>query len=261
MILFGKNRLKYFPDAWIQVGRFSGKTKTNIRDTQEIKSYPILAIDEAFDFVKKHAESGVEINGTRHTMIWHLPLVAIREALINAIVHADYSQQGAPIRLAIFDDRIEIENPGLLLFGLTIEEIKRGVSKLRNRVIGQVFHRLGLIERWGSGIKRIIELCAEAGFNEPIFEEIGTHFRVTLFTTHMFSPKVNETERKILRIVETNKEGLSTKEIAALVGVSERAVRTHLIKLIQKGRIIELGTGINDPKRKYFFVYGSSKKL
>jgi predicted HTH transcriptional regulator len=64
---------------------------------------------------------------------WSIPLVAIREAaLMNAIVHADYSQQGAPIRIALFDDRIEIENPGLLPFGLTIEDMQ-GVSKLRNR--------------------------------------------------------------------------------------------------------------------------------
>src|SRR3989338_11637348 len=119
---------------------------------------------------------------SKHKKTWNLPLTAIREAVINAIVHADYAQLGSPIRLAIFDDRIEVENPGLLLFGLTIEEIKRGVSKLRNRVIGQVFYRLGLIERWGSGIRRIIDSCLEAGFAEPLFEEIGTHFRVTIFT-------------------------------------------------------------------------------
>lgn len=76
---------------------------------------------------------------------WTYPPEAIREAVINAVVHTDYSQRGAPIRLAIFDDRIEIENPGLLPFGLTIEEIRLGVSRLRNRVIGRVFHELGLI--------------------------------------------------------------------------------------------------------------------
>ena len=70
---------------------------------------------------------------------------------MNAIVHADYTQHGAPIRMALYDDRIEIENPGLLPFGLTIEDIMQGVSKLRNRVIGQVFHELHLIEQlvWG----------------------------------------------------------------------------------------------------------------
>ncbi len=152
LILFGKDRFKYFPDAWIQVGRFAGTTKSKIIDTQEITSYPILAIDEVMSFVKKHAMHGLEIKGMRHTDVWNVPLTAVRETIINAVVHADYSQHGSPIRLAIFDDRIEIINPGLLLFGLTVDEIKQGISKLRNRVIGQVFYRLGLIEQWGSGI-------------------------------------------------------------------------------------------------------------
>lgn len=73
---------------------------------------------------------------------WAFPPVAVREAIVNAVVHADYSQRGAPIRVSIFDDRIEIENPGLLPFGLTIADIKQGISKLRNRVIGRVFHEL-----------------------------------------------------------------------------------------------------------------------
>jgi len=68
---------------------------------------------------------------------------------MNAIVHMNYAQQGSPVRLAMFDDRIEVDNPGLLPFGLTIEDIRRGVSKLRNRVIGRVFHELKLVEQWG----------------------------------------------------------------------------------------------------------------
>lgn len=63
------------------------------------------------------------------------------------MVHADYSQRGAPIRVAIFDDRLEVENPGLLPFGLTLENLPLGISKLRNRVIGRVFHELGMVEQ------------------------------------------------------------------------------------------------------------------
>jgi ATP-dependent DNA helicase RecG len=76
----------------------------------------------------------------------------LREAAVNAVVHADYSQGGGPLRLSIFDDRVEIESPGLLPAGLTIEDLRQGISKLRNRVIGRVFQQLGLIEQWGSGI-------------------------------------------------------------------------------------------------------------
>lgn len=260
IILFGKNRLKYFPDAWVQLGRFQGLTKTKIIDTQEITLYPIFAIEEVMNFVKKHALRGIHIPGnssktkslSRHESYWSVPLTAVREALINAVVHADYAQQGSPIRLAIFDDRIEIENPGLLLFGLTIDEIKQGISKLRNRVIGQIFHRLGLIERWGSGIQRIIVTCQEAGFSEPLFEEIGTHFRVTLFTEVINKPSLNESDKAIMIALQEHNNGLSTKEVAAMIKKSQRATRMRLIHLIEKGLVIEIGKGLNDPGRKYF---------
>lgn len=251
VILFGIERVKYFPDAWVQVGKFTGTDKRHIADTQEIRSYPIIAINEVMAFVQKHASLALKIKGIRHTEQWSMPLAAIREAVINAVVHADYAQRGAPIRIAIFDNRIEIENPGLLLVGLTIEDIKRGVSKLRNRVIGRVFHRLGLIERWGSGIKRIVDSCKDAGFDEPVFEEIGTHFRVTIFIERKNKLSLNPLDQIVLDQLKKS-QGLSTKEIAALIKRSERSTRTRLISLVEKGLLVEVGTNPKDPKRKYF---------
>lgn len=103
------------------------------------------------------------IKGAHRIDRWTAPIIALREAIINAIVHANYAEKGAPIRVAVFDDRIEVENPGILPFGLTIEDILRGVSRLRNRVMGRVFHELGLIEQWGSGIQRMTAACKDAG--------------------------------------------------------------------------------------------------
>jgi len=109
--------------------------------------------------------------------------VALREALVNAVVHADYAQRGAPIRLAVFDDRVEIENPGILLPGLTIEEISDVLSHLRNRVIGRAFKELGLEEQWGSGIRRMVAACTAAGLPAPDFTEIAAHIGLTPRTT------------------------------------------------------------------------------
>jgi predicted HTH transcriptional regulator len=133
--------------------------------------------------VQKHLSREAVIAGPRRVDRWKVPLVALREAIINAIVHADYAERGAPIRVAVFDDRVEVENPGILPLGLTSEDIRKGVSKLRNRVIGRVFHELGLIEQWGSGIQRMTAACQEAGLPAPVLEEIGTHFRVVLSAT------------------------------------------------------------------------------
>jgi predicted HTH transcriptional regulator len=177
----------------------------------------------------------------------------LREALINAVTHADYSQLGAPIRVSLFDDRLEIENPGLLPFGLTIEEIQRGISKLRNRVIGRVFHELGLIEQWGSGIQRMVAASRDAGLGEPVFEEIGTHFRVTLPAVAASPPRVDERDRTILQALAAG-DGLATREVAKAIGLSGRATRTRLQTLVERGLVVEIGSGPKDPRRRYFLV-------
>jgi len=174
LLLFGKGRERDFPDAWIQAGRFAGRDKSRIVDQVEIHALPVRAVEEAIAFITKHSVHGADIGPVRRVERWSIPPAAAREAVINAVVHSDYAQRGAPIRISVFDDRVEVENPGLLPFGLTIEDLPQGVSKLRNRVIGRVFHALGLIEQWGSGIQRMASACRDAGLAVPVFEELAT---------------------------------------------------------------------------------------
>ncbi|MCP1662143.1 MULTISPECIES: AlbA family DNA-binding domain-containing protein [Methanocalculus] len=181
MLLFGKKREYYFPDAWIQCGRFIGVDKAYIFDHIEIHEHLPDAVGSVMLFLKKHAFRGADFSGIRRRDVWSIPLTILREAIINAIVHADYSQKGAPIRVSFFDDRIEIENPGILLPGMIIEDVKHGVSKIRNRVIARVFKELDLIEQWGSGFRRILREAKDLGLPEPEIIEIGMRVRVTVF--------------------------------------------------------------------------------
>jgi predicted HTH transcriptional regulator len=176
--------------------------------------------------------------------------VALREALTNAVVHADYSQTGSPIRVSLFSDRIEIENPGSLLQGLTIPEIQQGVSKLRNRVIGRVFSELGLIEQWGSGIQRMTSSCLQAGLPGPRFEEIGTHFRATLWFKQIKNPDLDDVDSQIIKLLKAAGE-MSTNELSKKVGLSVRAIRQRLRHLIQKGQIFEIAANPKDPRKVY----------
>jgi ATP-dependent DNA helicase RecG len=96
------------------------------------------------------------------------------------LVHSDYSQRGTPVRIAFFDDRIEIETPGILLPGMTIEDMKQGVSKIRNTVISRVFRELTLIEQWGSGIRRMFNEAQALSLPPPEIIEIGMHVRVVV---------------------------------------------------------------------------------
>ncbi len=98
-------------------------------------------------------------------------------SLANALVHADYSQRGAPIRVAFFDDRIEIENPGILLPGMTIEDLKKGISRIRNPVIARVFREMNLVEQWGTGVPRMFKQATAEGLPEPEIEELDPIFR------------------------------------------------------------------------------------
>ena len=182
VLLFGADRLTHFPDAWIQAGRFAGTDKAAILDHADLRMPLITAIEEAVEFVRKHALHGASIGPVRREERWNLPPAAVREAIVNAVAHADYSQRGAPIRVAIFDDRLEVENPGLLPFGLTLDDLPLGISKLRNRTIGRVFHELGLVEQWGSGIQRMIAACRDSGLAAPAWEEVGLRLRVTIRT-------------------------------------------------------------------------------
>jgi ATP-dependent DNA helicase RecG len=175
----------------------------------------------------------------------------VREAIINAVAHTDFAQRGAPLRLSIFDDRLEVENPGLLPFGLTLEDLQRGVSKLRNRVIGRVFHALGLIEQWGSGIQRMTAACHEAGLGPPVFEELATRFRVTIATSRTGRPVLDDTDQSILASLEGG-QGRSTSEIAEAIGLTPRATRTRLARMVGRGLVHEIGTGPQDPKRRYY---------
>lgn len=255
VVLFGNERLSHFPDAWIQAGRFDGRDKSTILDQASLRLPPIQAIKAAVEFVEKHSARGVSIGAVRRMERWSLPPVAIREAVVNSVAHADYSQRSGPIRLAIFDDRLEIESPGLLPFGLTVADLEHGVSKLRNRVIGRVFHEVGLVEQWGSGIQRMNAACRDAGLAQPILEEIGNRFRVTLRIGTARDPNVDSIDGKILELVNVP-EGRATREIADHIGLTPRATRTRLSALVELGLVKEIGSGPQDPRRRYFRTEG-----
>lgn len=253
ILLFAKDREKYFPDAWIQAGRFQGYDKSIIIDSYEIRDPLPLAIDQAMLFFRKHINVGLSIKDTKHDEVWSVPKIAIREAITNAILHTDYSFSGAPIRILIFDDRIEFENPGLLPTGITVSDIKSGISKIRNRVIARVFRELQLIEKWGSGIQRIVKSCQDIGLASPLFEEIANRFRVTIYTNKITPVKLKEAELEVLKTLEKH-GALSTSELADYLGLSQRTTRSYLIKLLEKRKITELAKSLNDPQKKYLIL-------
>lgn len=259
IILFGLNRARAFPNAKIKCARFFGTDKTHIHDQKEITAYPTLAYDEAIKFVEKNTYLGAEFEGARRIDVPQYPPIAVREAIINAIVHADYSIKDEPIRVAIFDDRIEITNPGGLQFGMTLERAIAGSSKVRNMVIASVFEKLHLIEHWGSGLKRIINACIDRGFKKPDFENGVIDFKVTLYSKKIEEVIVERTNKEFLNFVKKNKK-ISTKTAAAYWNISPRNARVKLKKLLDVGLIRKIGTSPKDPKSGYILASPNKKK-
>ena len=250
LLLFGKERVFHFPDAWVQCGRFIGHDKADIFDHIEIEEPLPKAIESIMLFLKKHAMRGADFSEIRRKDVWSIPLGILREAIINALVHSDYSQRGAPIRIAFFDDRIEIENPGILLPGLTIEDMKQGVSKIRNPVITRVFRELELIEQWGSGVRRIFKEAEEQGLPTPEFIEIGMRVRfiVPLLKTILIpstrkqvgeqvGEQVDEQVKAILH--ECQKGAKSKHELLGVAGLSNAYLnyKRHIVPLLERNLI------------------------
>jgi ATP-dependent DNA helicase RecG len=255
IILFGTNRLQDFPDALIRCVRFLGTTKGNpeILDHTELDTYPILALDQAIHFIRKNTFTGATIGERKRIDLPQYPPVAIREALINAIIHTDYASIGSSIVVAIFDDRIEISNPGGMPLGMTLERALEGASRVRNRVIGRVFRELNLSEQWGSGLKKIIEACEKHGVQQPKFEDLETEFKVTLYATKAHEVTLEPSQKKFIDHLK-KKEKISTKEAAEFFGIAPRNARVKLKKLMDSGLIKKVATSTQDPNGRYVLV-------
>jgi predicted HTH transcriptional regulator len=250
VLLFGKDRRRLFPDATIRCARFLGSDTARFADQTEIDEHLPKAVESAISFIERHTRQGFTIGRVRRQEQPEYPPEVVREAIINAVVHADYTIGGAGTKVAIFDDRLEITNPGFLPFGLTLEAALSGVSRLRNRVIGRTFRELGLIEQWGSGIGRMLAACRAVGLAPPRFEEIGTNFRITLFNQRVGAPARPEWQTRLLRHL-TRQGRISTQAAARLWKTSDRTARARLRRLVADGFLAEIGTGPNDPRRSY----------
>lgn len=245
-LLFGLNRLILFPDALIRCARFKGTDKEKIIDSQEITSSLPFTIGEALAFIEKNTTVESIIGKIHRQDIPEYPPFALREAVINAVLHSDYSIKGCHIQIAIFDDRIEFTNPGGLPFGQTIQKALQGFSKLRNRVIGRVFKELKLIEQWGSGLQRILAVCEKEGLKTPLIEEHNNQFRLTLYGKRIQQRQLLAWEEVLIDHLET-RQSITTKEASKIWNVSDRTARTRLKVMAESGRLQRVATSEKDP--------------
>lgn len=164
----------WYTQLELRMARFKGNGKNEFGDNQSLKGNIFKLFDAGMAFFFKHLNLSGKITGTRRQEELEIPYVALREALTNALCHRTYDDLGPSVGIAIYDDRVEITNPGRFPAHLTAETIKQPHdSHPRNPLIANVLYLSTYLEKWGSGVARIIEACKEQGVPEPTYEDRG----------------------------------------------------------------------------------------
>ncbi len=244
ILLFGKNPQRFLPHARIKAGRF--KSETLIIDDQEITGTLFEQIDAAFAFIKKHLTVRLVITGQpQREEVWDYPLEAIREALINAVCHRDYS---VPVetQIRIYDDQLIIWNPGSLPPDLHLDDLKRRHrSVLRNKLTGAMFYEAGLIEKWGSGTNRMMAECKKIGLPEPEWREqqgLMLILKQDAFTEDfLLEQGLNERQIKAVAHVKKRRR-ITNQEYQQLVDVKKRTASEDLRQLEEKNVLERVGS-------------------
>ncbi len=255
IILFGKEELRHrlFPNATVRCARFRGTEKVDFIDHYDVEGTIVDATREVPGFIRRNTRVAAKIEGIQREDIPEYSEIALREVLVNALVHADYSIGGMNPKIAIFSNRLEIESPGMLPFGFTMEDFTAGVSHIRNKVIARVFRELSLMEEWGTGYKRITEACLKGGYPNPVWEERGMAMRV-IFKPHAAThdeivlvggeEQLSVRQEKILNLCSGGRP-ISSKELFANLeeDITERTVRNDLRDLSLRGLVRKVGKG------------------
>ena len=231
---------------------------------------------------------GATIVGVYRQDIYEIPTDAIRELIINAMVHRSYLDHGT-IQVAVYDNRLEITSPGKLPMGQTLERMKEGYSKIRNEALAHAFSYMNLIEHWGSGIPRIIEKVKAAGLREPEFIGGEVDLRINIYRGQVDINDVNakvpdntdkmpdsdkrvpdntdkmpdsdkrvpdkEQEQRIYEYV-LKYESITTAKAAEILGVKHRRARAVLMNLINGAYLKKQGAArstvyVKNTEREY----------
>ncbi|MBQ9460288.1 MAG: putative DNA binding domain-containing protein [Oscillospiraceae bacterium] len=251
----------------IKMAVFEGSRKTVFKDRRELIGSLLEQLDEAYSYIGQFNRTRAEFAGLDRVERRDYPTEALREALLNAIVHRDYSV-ASPTLISIFDDRIEFVSIGGLVRGISFDDIMLGVSVLRNEHLANIFYRLHLIEAYGTGMLKINECYAEAPEKPKI--EVSDHaFKITLpnmnFKKNTALPQeqgalkketVSKEDRQktVLRLLESQ-DSITRKDVQRLLGVSQATAILLLREMVASGQIVKAGGGKN-----LHYVRGNSRK-
>jgi ATP-dependent DNA helicase RecG len=249
MLLFGKNPHRFFNNAQVHCFHFHGTEKRKpIASQQPYEGRLLEVIDQAVEFVlgKIDRSVGTRATSTQAPVEFEIPRPVITEAIVNAVAHRNYRNNGF-VQVFVFADRIEVWNPGELPPGLTPELLRKPHGPIpQNPLIAEPLFRVKYIEKAGTGTTDMIADCRKAGLPEPDFEQCGPHFVVTLWRdwlTEKVLAGFHLNERQLQTVSYVKKTGrISNSESQKLSGVSRATATRDLDELFSKGILKKVGT-------------------
>jgi len=235
IILFGKDPGKFYPGIYVKIGRF-GKDNTDIMFQETEEGNLIMLLQAVLNQLNhKFLIRSIGFEGMHRIEKGEYPLAAIREMLLNALVHRNY--MGAPIQIRVYDYRISIWNEGTLPVGLSLDSLKRShSSRPRNPVIADVSFKGGYIDAWGRGTVKIIDSCNDAELPEPEMQEQDGGFSITLFKNNLTQEQLTKlglSDRQVKAVFFVKEKGkISNKEYQEMNNISDRTALRDLENLI-----------------------------
>lgn len=232
----------------VRLAVFEGTSKRVFKDRMEFSGSLLHQLEEAYDYLDRINRTRAEISGLKRVDIRDYPPEALREALLNAIVHRDYSYSASTL-VSVFDDRIEFVSLGGLPKGIGYGDLMLGVSVLRNSGLAEIFYRLRLIEAYGTGMPKIME-CYHGHEVQPAIELSDNAFKITLPNVNYRSSStpeeetLTETETRVLKYM-AGRNTVARKEIEAALGLSQSSAIRVLNELVEKKLVLKTGRGKN----------------
>jgi ATP-dependent DNA helicase RecG len=250
LILFGKEPAKFYPNIFVKIGRF-GNDDTDLKFQETEEANLILLLQSVLNQLNnKFLTRPIEFEGMYRLEKSEYPTSALREIILNALVHRNY--MGSPTQIRVYDNKINFWNEGKLPEGLTLEALKGfHASRPRNVLIADVCFKGGFIDSWGRGTLQIYDACKQAELPEPEIKEFQGGFLVTLFKdklTQYQLEKLGLNNRQLQAVNFVKQKGkITNKEYQELNETSDRTALRDLEKLT------ELGVFLKDGEKKGTF--------
>ena len=224
----------------LKIAVFQGKDDAVFRDRRDYSGSLLAQLQESYAFLDKTVPVRATIDGLRRKDKRDYPLSAVREALLNAMVHRDYSFTGSTL-INIYEDRIEFVSLGGLVQGLSMEAVLMGVSQSRNPQLANVFYRLQLVESYGTGIKRIKALY-RGNPHQPVFESAPGAFKTTLYNLNLAGTlsvattgSMGENEKGKIHDLALYQGKITRRDVEKLLSIGSTKAYALLLQLCDEG--------------------------